>query len=168
MSATAIEPPLDLAQVFRDLQQKSEAGEALVTAANLEDWVEHLLLTHMRPLSNTRAEDLFSGYGPLNSFSAKIAIAYAFDLIDEDTRANLLVIKEIRNKFAHSKSLVHFASPEIEKLSQKFAGGNKGIENQLLFGNKAYACHEKMKAKIDRQLYANALRDGPSPDIAGK
>lgn len=150
-------PPLDLSEVIRDLAQQSEAGEALVIAANLEDWLQHLITMFMRdPLSNEMAKDIFGR--SLQSFGSRITIAYALELIDGDTRTNLVVIKDIRNAFAHARSKLHFASPEIEKLAKRFTGGNSGITNRLLFGNKAHACVEAMRAKIDRQLYVRAVR----------
>lgn len=166
-----IQPPLEYEKLILDLARKTEAGEAMVITANVEDWVQHLLLTHMRALSKTREAEIFTGYGPLNTFSAKIALAWAFELIDDDTRTNMTVMKEIRNAFAHSKNHVDFASPEIDKLAQKFTGGNKFITNKLLFGNKAQDCINKIKAVRDRRMILNALMSGPptpSPETSDK
>jgi hypothetical protein len=110
--------PLELSDVLRVLAQQSDFVEALTTAANLEQWLEALLKTHMRKLSNTRTEEIFRGYGPPTSFSAKIAISHAFELIDDVTRSDLLVIKGIRNKFAHSKTQPHFESSEVDKIQR--------------------------------------------------
>jgi hypothetical protein len=152
------EPPLDLAEAMADLAQRSEAGEALITAANLEDWLEHLLTVHMREdLSGAMAKQIFGRF--INSFSAKITMAYAFDLIDDTTRANLVVIKNIRNVFAHARAKMHFESREIDTLASKFTGGNKGISNRLLFGNKAHGCVEAIKAKAESREFNRVFTD---------
>jgi DNA-binding MltR family transcriptional regulator len=51
--------------------------------------------------------DLFSGYGPLASFSAKIAVAYGLGIISPDARHDLRIIKNIRNEAAHR--MKHFS-----------------------------------------------------------
>lgn len=56
----------------------------------------------MRALSNNMAERIFDGYGPLSTFSAKIDVAFALDLIDADVHRDLRTIKDIRNCFAHT------------------------------------------------------------------
>ena len=45
---------------------------------------------------------LFDGTGALATFSAKIDIAYAFGLIGTQERADLHIIRKIRNDFAHA------------------------------------------------------------------
>jgi hypothetical protein len=76
---------------------------ALVASARLEAAVERGLLIKMRPLSKTRRANLFEGYGPLASFAGKIDIAYALGIFDDETYADLKVIKRIRNEFAHPR-----------------------------------------------------------------
>ena len=71
----------DLVAHIQDLQRNSESGSALVTVALVDEWLEKLLLTAMRELSNTVATRLFET-GPLQSFAAKADIAFAFRLID--------------------------------------------------------------------------------------
>jgi DNA-binding MltR family transcriptional regulator len=46
----------------------------------------------------------------------KIDIAYAFDLISETEYSALLIIKNIRNKFAHSQEVMGFEKEEIAVL----------------------------------------------------
>ena len=150
-------PPVDFNALILDLARRTEAGEALVTAANVEDWLEHMLLMNMRELSKTKQEDLFRGYGPLAWFSAKIAVAYALNLIDDDTRADLMVLKEIRNEFAHSKTSVHFTSPEMTRFPASSSA--ETAANQLLFGNKALACVEKMKASAKSRYLIRAIQN---------
>ena len=49
-----------------------EAGNVLVVSGQIEDLLEKLLLTRARAISNKLAKRIFTGMGPLNSFSGKI------------------------------------------------------------------------------------------------
>lgn len=108
------------------LFKASQASLLLMTVSTIESRLEVVLLATMRPnLSNTMRESLFKNYGPLSSFSAKIDLAYAWEKIDEETRDDLRVLKEIRNQFAHSPMLRHVNDAEMEKLFRKFKGYKK-------------------------------------------
>src|ERR1700684_3704652 len=58
-----------------NLTKHAEAGQVLIVAGIVEDWLQTLLLGAGRQLSNTLLSQFFEGYGPLSSFSAKIDIA---------------------------------------------------------------------------------------------
>jgi DNA-binding MltR family transcriptional regulator len=98
---------------IRKLQARTHAEVGIVGAAIIEEKLEKALLTKMRPLSGEMKRRLFEGYGPLSSFSAKIDLSYALQVIDKRMRDDLTIIRKIRNQFAHSMSLVNFVSPEI-------------------------------------------------------
>ena len=82
----------------------------------LDQRLKEALLKKMVPLSNTKIETLFEGYGPLNSFSSKIDVAHAFGLLSEENRTCLVTIKKIRNMFAHPTVFVDFTSQRIIEL----------------------------------------------------
>lgn len=65
------------------------------------------------------AERLFEDRSPLNSFSAKIAMAHALGLYGNETRRNLDILREIRNIFAHDVTLLTFESPGIAQACQE-------------------------------------------------
>ena len=125
--------PITSAEYINMLSQHAEAGNALVAAGLVEDGLEKLLLHAVIPLSNTLAAKIFDGLGPLSQFSAKIEIAYIFRLVDEATYKDLLAIKEIRNRFAHTSRFVNFQSEEIKTACQRLSGWHKGADNQNLY-----------------------------------
>jgi DNA-binding MltR family transcriptional regulator len=45
--------------------------------------------------------ELFAGYGPISSFSARIAFGYALGAYTKDARSDLTQIRQIRNEAAH-------------------------------------------------------------------
>ncbi len=149
--------PITRAEYINLLSKHAEAGNALVAAGLVEDGLERLLLQAARPLSNTRAAKIFDGLGPLSRFSAKIEVAYIFRLLDEATYKDLLAIKDIRNRFAHTSRFVNFSSEEIKTACQRLSGWHKDADNQNLYWEKTKACIDKMNEKIKTLMYANAL-----------
>jgi hypothetical protein len=69
----------------------------------VEEWLEGLLLFHLE-LDEAGIAKQFGDYGPLNSFGKKIRKARELQLIDNETEDNLLVLKEVRNAFAHPQA----------------------------------------------------------------
>jgi hypothetical protein len=59
---------------------------------------------------------MFKGYGPLATFSAKIELAYLMGVISAQERRDLLIIKDVRNEFAHRPDERTFGSQRISAL----------------------------------------------------
>jgi len=57
--------------------------------------------------------------GALATFSNKIYLAHVMGLSDEITRADLNIIRNIRNTFVHAMGHVSFANPEIQQECNK-------------------------------------------------
>jgi DNA-binding MltR family transcriptional regulator len=133
---------------------------ALVFTAFLDDYLQKLLLMKMPTLSNTKARRIFEG--PLESFGAKIEVAYAFELIDDDIYQDPQVIREIRNEFAHSITAVSFTSPEILKLVRKFKGWNTNVSDAFeFFRARAVSCHAQIAGKLERSVFEYAVARNP-------
>ena len=122
----------------------------------------------MIPLSNTLATKIFDGLGPLSQFSAKIEVAYIFGLVDEATYKDLLAIKEIRNRFAHTSRFVSFKSEEIKTACQRLSGWRNDADNQNLDWEKTKECVDRMNEKIGILTYANTLKGELRPLRAKK
>ena len=74
----------------------------LMTATLLERFLELAISLRFRPsLGDFDQGEMFSGYGPLASFSGKIMVAYAMGAITKQARNDLRIIKNIRNEAAH-------------------------------------------------------------------
>jgi DNA-binding MltR family transcriptional regulator len=58
---------------------------------------------------------LFDGDGPLATFSAKIRMGFAFEVVNEEMRAELNRLRDIRNAFAHSKYFLKFETQEVSE-----------------------------------------------------
>ena len=64
-------------------------------------------------------EALFTNNGALQDFSARIKIAYAFNVIGPGAYADLNLLREIRNAFAHSAQSLSFNSPDVAEICSR-------------------------------------------------
>jgi DNA-binding MltR family transcriptional regulator len=104
---------------LRAVVRNTHASVAIVGASIIAEYLRAALLSRMRPLSKTVEARLFEGYGPLSSFSSRIDIAFALDVVSHQIRDDMNTIKKIRNTFAHSEKILHFTEPEIADLCKK-------------------------------------------------
>jgi hypothetical protein len=118
---------------------------------------EFLLLNHLPNCSNTLAKRLFNG--PLSSFAAKIDLAYALNLIENETHRDLRTVVDIRNEFAHSRKFLNFLSPEMVKLCRKFKGWHPEANNTALFDERVSSAQKAIKEKFDALTFAHAIAD---------
>jgi DNA-binding MltR family transcriptional regulator len=141
-----------------NLIERSQAGQVLVAAGILDEMLQQLLLYAGRKVSNKLASRLFEGYGPLNSFSAKIDIAYLFRHLSDEVYSDLRAIKEIRNCFAHAAEPLSLSSPEIVEHLKRLKGWTKE-HNVLLFWDRVQFCLDEIKSASEQALVADVHRD---------
>jgi hypothetical protein len=143
--------------------KQTEAGHALIIAGLVDDWLQKLLLTAGRKLPNEEAKNVFTGMGPLASFSGKIEVAYLFSLIDKPVRDDLRLIRRIRNNFAHTSRFVSFKTDHIAKDCRKLSNWKDGMDAQACYREKAFECVDLIKAEADVLRMAQAL--GAEPGV---
>ena len=131
----------------------------IVTAAILEDHLEQALLGRLHDLPNEVYKRMFAGGGPLSSFSAKIDLAFALNMIDETGRKDLHAIRELRNAFAHAKSIVHLASHELQSTVQKLSGWEKGTDAKSIFDGRVAALTTILLKHVKTSIFIAALKD---------
>jgi hypothetical protein len=146
----------DIGPLIAELSTKSQAWTVLVSAAAVDDRLQKLLLGKMRTMSNEHAKRIFNG--PLARFGPKIDVAYAFELIDDDLHNDLMVIKDIRNEFAHPVELeMNFGSPYIIELVKRLKGWNTSLDAFSLFQQRIKSCADQIDAKLEQILFDSAL-----------
>jgi len=148
--------------LLRGLESKAYLGAVLSATQILANDLDRCLVVRMPSLGKKLKKKLFGGYGPFSTFSAKIDIAFAMDIIDRSTFEKLHAIRDLRNSIAHGTDM---KSPEEyadwEKLSKFFPeaieGKNKNIHRfmQLI---------EEIDDCLERFLVAN----GVTEDIRAK
>ena len=99
------------------LKQESERGKVLVSSGFLEEQLKNVLRAFMIRQSRT-VEELVEPDGLLGTLSARTNMCYALGLITKSEHHDLMLIGNIRNKFAHNIKTT-FATPfVIEKCKE--------------------------------------------------
>jgi hypothetical protein len=110
----------DLLAIFREVSGVSERAGAIVIVAFIEDSLSQVIRRRLRPLTNREDGALFDGVqAPLNTLYAKIHFGYLLWLYGKAQKDDLLVVKDVRNKFAHETSARDFSHSEIVRLCAK-------------------------------------------------
>lgn len=112
---------------------QTHIGRVLTFAAVLEEELRAALDSHMAHKSNKMSEKLYDQSGPLATFSAKIKVAHAFGVIPSDLAAELDKIRNIRNRFAHTREAISFQTPEIIEAVSKLSTAAKDKETDKTF-----------------------------------
>lgn len=93
---------LDKQAVLRaEFAGSSERAAVIVGAAFMDEMLTGLLTGFMVPDTPKRDKEIFSGNGPLSTFSSKINMCWKLGLISDRERTMLHSIRGIRNDFAH-------------------------------------------------------------------
>ena len=153
------EDDFDLVGEIRGVARLTDAAVVIVSVSTLEDWLEKALKSRMRPLTSEVEHRLFTGYGPLNSFAAKIDIAYALGFFERDTYNDLRALKDIRNAFAHTSDFIFFDSASLTPLFQRLTGWTKDSDPKILFKERTNACVEPFKKILGMAALLKALRE---------
>lgn len=99
--------------------ETSDRATALIAAAfvelRLRFAIERRLVDEPK-----RTELLFNEYGPLFMLHARIYAAYALGIFGEKAFADLKIVRDIRNAFAHNIEPISFTHPDIAKLCASF------------------------------------------------
>ncbi|MEY1639740.1 MltR family transcriptional regulator [Tenuifilum osseticum] len=101
-----------------ELSDESDRGCVLLGSSYIENQLK-ILLEKILIGTKKHKKDLFSGYGPLSTFSSKIKLSYSLGIISENLYKELEIIKSIRNLFAHYPDKISFDNVEIIKLCNK-------------------------------------------------
>jgi DNA-binding MltR family transcriptional regulator len=82
------------------LDKESDRGKVLISCGFLEERLKRILLAFM--LENSQAQKLVEGANaPLGTFAARTTACFVFGLISEDEHHDLILLRRIRNDFAH-------------------------------------------------------------------
>jgi DNA-binding MltR family transcriptional regulator len=138
---------------------QEDTSTAVVSVSIVQDWLAAVIKGRMRSLSSKLEERLFSGHGPLSTFSGMIDLGYAFELFDTKIYNDLRALKDIRNAFAHSTDALHFDSPELTKHFQKLTGWDKNSSPGTLFSDRIHAVVDALKPQTEINLMVQAIKD---------
>lgn len=90
------------------LLEESGRGALLIATTHVDDHLTKLIKEVLpKDISKKHTNTLFKYPGALSSFSAKIELAYAFRLINQNLYDCLNALRKIRNDAAHSPSILN-------------------------------------------------------------
>jgi hypothetical protein len=133
---TVDELTFGFADVRRAIEDKeSDLGCAVLCGAHVEKWLGALL---RRVLKNDPKfiSGIFGSSGVLENCGAQNDIAYAIDLISEETHANIERLNKIRNEFAHSHKRVRFRDDDISSRCQQLTFYHSSPQEKAAFRRK--------------------------------
>jgi hypothetical protein len=97
------------------IDRESDRASIVLFAALIENFVQERLKELMPSLNADEKARIFGFEGPCGSFSNRIRMAQALEMIDRPTRRKLELIKEMRNVAAHANTEITFDTPEIKE-----------------------------------------------------
>ena len=95
------------------MRKATDGHYTIAATAILEQDIEQVLLTKIRPLNAKVRERLFDR---ALRFAGKKDLAFALSVIDEEFYDALRVINKVRNAFGHATTMQSFGDPEIADL----------------------------------------------------
>jgi hypothetical protein len=105
----------DLRAINKVFKEEHPIVAAILGAGLIEHRLDQLLRSRLKHKDDQTWATLTEAPGPLNSFSSKITMGYALGIYDQRMRADLNIIRSIRNAFAHSKKVFQFDHPLVVK-----------------------------------------------------
>ena len=104
----------DVSRLVEDFEKETDRGVALLGAAFLDDVLDVMLQAAF--VDDSEAVNKILGPGrPLESFGARAHLAYCIGLLGPDIYADINLLREIRNDFAHRQPTKF----DVEEIRQK-------------------------------------------------
>jgi hypothetical protein len=136
-----------------EMNGESDRAVAIVCGTLVEDGLAIALRRIMLPLSRDDDDRLFGPDMPLGTFSAKVKLAYAMNVIEADARRDLDNIRCLRNAFAHAQIPLHFDMPEVSAVCDLLCtayppvqpGARTSINHRDRFVNTCFALYTKLR-----------------------
>jgi hypothetical protein len=104
----------DYKKAIEEIQESPDRAAAIVASVLLETIVQESIVERLLPMSNTHRDSLLGGEASFATFSAKIDLGFSLGLYGSKTKADIGLIRKIRNQFAHHIGR-SFGHPEIMK-----------------------------------------------------
>ncbi len=103
----------DIGPIIDEIGGDNDRAAIIVGAAITEYLLQDIIEATLPPLNSDESARIFSEYGLLGTFSAKILWAYTISQIGRDTKHDLDMIRLIRNESAHNANPASFTTDKI-------------------------------------------------------
>lgn len=99
---------IDAADAGKTVARETDRGAVILMGAHIEDALQEKIEESFGRLNSDEHDRIFGPDQIIGSFSAKIRIAQALQIIDRETANLCHVIREMRNACAHSRGELSF------------------------------------------------------------
>ena len=100
-------------EITNEIKESNDRGCIILASSFIDELLRNILDEYLLKDVKTDKE-IFNGFGPLSSFSAKIKITYRLGLISKKEYSQLEIFKKIRNKFAHELKCKSFNDLDLK------------------------------------------------------
>jgi hypothetical protein len=100
-------------------REKNDRGSAILAATNTENALRYVIARRL-VVARPDYDNLFGLSGPMSTFDLKIKMARALKIYGKETNDNLILLRTIRNAFAHAPTPITFETTEIKELCKFF------------------------------------------------
>ena len=108
----------DYNEFQKSYKDESDRSVVILAGSFIEMTLEKYL--RMKLVDSESVAQLFSGYAPLATFSAKIEVGFALGLLPVHVYQDLKVVKKLRNIFAHEVEPWNFDSQRVGDICANF------------------------------------------------
>jgi hypothetical protein len=102
----------DLEDYLEIFQDETDRACAVLGAAHLDYLLAKAIEAHLPRGTEMSDELLFKPEAPIGTFSSRISMAFALDIISRETKEYLNTIRRIRNGFAHKMEIHSFGEDQ--------------------------------------------------------
>lgn len=103
----------DLSDAHAEFQNESDRGCVLLGAAQVDFLLAKAIEKRLARGNEVSKTLLFETNAPIGTFASRITVAYALGIIGPKTKADLGVIRDIRNDFAHTVGSLDFSNRSV-------------------------------------------------------
>lgn len=119
----------ELLEIVAELETYQPRAMGIVVAAIVEDRLTTAIKVRLSRYEAAVVKSFLDFRGPAGSFSGKIDFGYLMEMYGPDTRHDLHIIRDIRNKFAHTAAAKDFDYQSVaDKCKSLKLPDNKLIE----------------------------------------
>jgi hypothetical protein len=148
-------------KILHDLGEDTDHAIAITGASYLDRSLEILLSARFAPLTSREHKRLFnsSERGIIGTFSNKVRVAYAIELIAHATYKDLLTINDIRNVFAHTLHSISFKNSLVEQdcANLHIEGHAPPKEAKERYLRRIYSLYEEFRSAVSFQVSERKL-----------
>lgn len=161
-----------IASLDKEIERASDRAVAVLAGSIVETYLTRLVRHHLHDPDGKVWAQRAHPSGPFGSFALKIDLAFMVGLISEEARKDLIVIKDVRNRFAHDLDVSGFDDQSIAAkcenltlIDQHIGDWAPGVLEQVMAAQKAGDMDllAKLVGRVDRIIVSGSAAEMRTP-----